>query len=69
MPDYTSDAGLLTYYCGRCGASFTDTHRIHLRLPAANLFGDKLDYILICEVCSREMFPRTKIFDRDDLNG
>jgi len=68
MPDLTKKDGLNTYYCGRCGEPITNTRRLHLQLPASNLFGDKIDYILICEACGREIFPKTTIFDRDDID-
>lgn len=68
MADTTTKDGLITHYCGKCGKPLDDHHQLHIRIPVANLFGDKGGFILICDICGREMFPFTNTFDREDLD-
>ena len=63
MPDCRIlDNGVYEYSCGRCGRPLLDHHATHLKFPAANLFGDRTDYVLVCGECAEEMFPKTMIF-------
>ena len=65
MGDFKKDGQIYKWYCGRCGREI-DSKKLHIRLPVANLFGDKQDFILICGECGKQLFPLTSVFDRED---
>jgi len=63
MPDCCiRDDGVYEYRCGRCGKPLLDHHKLFLKIPAMNLFGDHTDYVLLCGDCGKELFPKTTIF-------
>jgi len=67
MPDVTElPHGLNEYSCGRCGRALKNPRELYLKIDAANLFGNAVDFLLICRQCGEQLFPRTSIFERED---